>query len=84
MSIEEINEAIDKEIEFIGLKNQESVKGMMRIKTVLNKAEGLKHCLCCNGWLTPDNFSKNKSAPDGLCFYCKVCNHEQDIRRTRI
>jgi hypothetical protein len=37
LKINEINDAIDYEINHIGMKNPESVKGMLRIRIILNQ-----------------------------------------------
>jgi hypothetical protein len=43
LEITEINDAIDREINYIGFKNPESVKGMLRIRTILNQLVENKH-----------------------------------------
>jgi len=37
--IEEINAVIDREVNFIGMKNMESIKGMLRLKMLFNDME---------------------------------------------
>lgn len=38
----------------------------------------LKYCIRCKEWKTEDRFYKDKSRPDGLLIYCKVCKAEEE------
>lgn len=36
-----------------------------------------KKCSCCKGLKPLTEFSKNRSTPDGLAYYCRPCNQEK-------
>lgn len=36
-----------------------------------------KQCSKCRDWLPLSQFSKNSQTPDGLAYYCRLCNAEK-------